>query len=276
MIGEVYSGGSEISDYYRGTTADSYFWFPGAYFPDWSWENQKGAIGWWVNEAVNSSSQATQAANEYYASMESLLSDSNFRSGGIPAAFLDAHDTNRIADEWFQHNATKIKFAHGLLQMYTGNTFTYYGDEIAMNGARKSDAEGTDGARRMSFLWDTNNPPTYKVGGVAPNYKGVTGALQQIADSASILNYYREVNNLRNAFPAIIRGTPTKVSNNSGLLTIKKTWNNQTVHIVINFTGSQKQATAPGTFRKALCPSGKATGSGSTVSLPAYSIAVFA
>ncbi len=271
VVGEVYSGkdGADGTNaYYSGTKADSFFWFEDGYFPDW----HDGTIGYWVNTVVNNASQASSAADNYFTSMQSMISGS---AGKIPAPFLDQHDTDRVADALFKHNATKIKFAHGLLSMYTGNTFTYYGDEIAMNGTRTMSE--SDGQRRMGFLWDTNNPPKIQVDDVAPNYANVTGALQQIADSASILNYYKEANNLRNAFPAIIRGTPTKVSNNGGVLTIKKTWNGQTVHIVINFTGSQKQATSPaGTFQKAICPSGKATGSGSSVTLPAYSIAVFA
>ncbi len=279
VIGEVYSGrgGTDGTDNYcKSTNASSYFWFEDGYFPGNSNANQNpwhnGTIGDAVNTVVPNGSQAQAKADNYFNSMQNMISGAN---GKIPAPFLDQHDTDRIGDKLFARNATKIKFAYGLLQMYTGNTFSYYGDEIAMRGIRTMSQ--SDEERRMGFLWDTSKPPkivaedgeVYKT-----NYSGVTGALQQIADEASILRYYQAANNLRNAFPAIIRGTPSKVSNNGGLLTIKKTWNSQTVYIVINFTNGNKTVSAPTgtTFQKALCPAGTAT----ATSLPAYSIAVYA
>ena len=203
--------------------------------------------------------------------MQNMINGAN---GKIPAPFLDQHDTDRISDKLFGHDPVKTKFAHGLLSMYTGNTFTYYGDEISMNGKRT--IKDSDEERRMAFLWDQNNPFKIVVEGhtYVSNYTNVKGALQQIADEASILRYYQAANNLRNAFPAIIRGTANKISNNSGVLTIMKTWNNQNVYIVINFTNGNKTVSAPSgtTFKKALCPTGTAT----ATSLPAYSIAVYA
>ncbi len=278
VVGEVYSGkdGADGTNaFYSGTQADSFFWFEDGYFPANSAEGKgfwhNGSIGDAVNAVVPNGTQAQANADKYFNSMQSMISGA---AGKIPAPFLDQHDTDRIGDKLFARNATKIKFAYGLLQMYTGNTFAYYGDEIAMHGIRN--LPQSDEERRMAFLWDTKVTPKVvdNEGEYKSNYAGVTGALQQIADSASILRYYQAANNLRNAFPAIIRGTPKKVSNTGGLLTISKTWNDQTVYIVINFTNGDKQVSAPSgtTFQKALCP----TGEGSATKLPAFSIAVFA
>ena len=77
----------------------------------------------------------------------------NFDSadGNIAAPFLSNHDNGkgRVAGQ-VGREADKIKFAYGLLSMFSGNTFTYYGDEIGMTAVNPQ----SDPDLRIGMLWD--------------------------------------------------------------------------------------------------------------------------
>lgn len=250
IVGEMWDGMStaNLKAFYKSGT-DSFFYFPA-----------HGASGA-VNRSLNTSSAST-----YWDSMNTMLTVAN---GYIPAPFLDNHDVGRIAGI-MGRNADKIKFAYGLLSMYNGNTFTYYGDEIGMLGS------ATDPDKRVGMLWDneksniTRTPP----GAKTPEYV-FDGVKEQLADSNSILNYYKLCNNTRNAFPAIMRGKPEKLdSDNDSVLIVKKTYEDQSVTIVINLAQTETTAEASGELKQAICVSGKITKDGSTLQMPGRSIAI--
>ncbi len=250
IVGEMWDGMStaNLKEFYKSGT-DSFFYFP-----------SHGASGT-VNQSLN-----TASANTYWNSMTTML---NVANGYIPAPFLDNHDVGRIAGV-MGRNEEKIKFAYGLLSMYNGNTFTYYGDEIGMLGS------ATDPDKRVGMLWDnqktnlTKTPP----GAKTPEYV-FDGVKEQLADENSILSYYKLCNNARNAFPAIMRGTAERLaSDDSSVLILKKTYKEQSVTIVINLAQREADAQAVGELAQSICVKGNITKEGDALHMPGRSIAI--
>lgn len=277
IVGEVYDNESVISSYYSNSTGDSFLWFPEAYFPSWSWPNKKYPIVSCTKQAVSGSSAGVASA--YFNAMSSMVSKA---SGGIPAPFLDSHDTDRVADGAFDGNETMVKFGQMLFAMYTGNTFTYYGDEIGAMGTREQDSM-TDVNRRLGMLWckdDLENHPPIFMNGSTPNY-AFEGVVEQIKDPTSILNVVKKCNNARNAFPALMRGAPTRVTyDDDAVLVMRKTYSGQSpITIVINFANTTKTVSTATFTEKALkwnvsAKGGDVTAEGTSLSMPALSIAI--
>ena len=261
VVSEVWEGASVIRAYYNTSKSDSFFYFPTSV-------GGANEILHMVSSSFNN--RAESASGMFYDSMTSAIENA---AGHIPAPFLDNHDTNRIADG-LGRNSDKIKFAYGLISMYTGTTFTYYGDEIGMIGTRT--ASNTDAERRYAMLWDNEKGhlPTIKVDHY-PNTYVFDGVVQQLKSATSILNYYKACNSARKLFPALVRGTPEKISENDGVLVFKKTYQDKAVTIAINFAGSQKSVAVPGaTLQKGICVTGSISANGDVLTMPEYSIAI--
>ena len=250
IVGEVWDSASTIESCY-GSGADSFFYFPG--------HGPSGSL------AV--SVRSPEGAATYWSFLTKM---ENVANGHISAPFLGNHDTARIAGI-MSRNVENIKFAYGLLSMCNGNTFTYYGDEIGMLGS------ANDPDKRIGMLWDNAKTGITKVppGSTKQEYV-FDGVKEQLKDKNSILNYYRLCNNARNAFPALMRGKPEKISySDRQVLIFKKTYNEQTVTVVINFATEAKSVTGiEGSLAQGLCVSGSVTKSGSTLKMPAKSIAI--
>ncbi len=261
IVGEDWAATSEIEQFYT-SGADSFFCFPA-----------QGANGY-VNQALSEAMRPIEAdpaaaAERYFSSMQSVVSMAN---GYIPAPFLCNHDTARIAGVLMRQEE-RIKFAYGLLSMYTGNTFTYYGDEIGMLGS------ANDPEKRVGMRWTDDTAAIIPPGASKTfEYYVFDSVEKQLADENSILNYYKACNRARNAFPAIMRGTAERIPcENAGVLAVKKTYNNTSVTVVINFTsGNVGVKGLTGELKQSICVSGSVGGSGSSLSMPGFSIAILA
>lgn len=251
IVGEMWDGRSLISQFYK-SGCDSFFSFP-------------------TQQAVKTSVLTCEAA-QYWKSYTQLT---NMCNGYVPAPFLSNHDNGvgRITSVMTK-DADNSKFAYGLISMYSGNTFTYYGDEIGMVGSLN------DPDLRIGMLWDnektglTKNPP-----GTTKNVEYVfDGVAEQQQDNKSILNYYKLCNNTRNAFPAIMRGTAERVQyDDPEVLVMKKTYDKQTVTVVINFGEGEKSVEGvEGDFKQGICVKGKIKCRGTALYMPAQSIAILA
>lgn len=251
IVGEMWDGMStgSLTEFYK-CGADSFFCFP-----------SHGADGY-VNKSINGRSAAT-----YLTSVQRVY---DIAGGYIPAPFLDNHDVGRIAGV-MGRNADKIKFAYGLLSMYNGNTFTYYGDEIGMIGS------ASDPDKRVGMLWDNNKTNLTRTppGAKTPEYV-FDGVKEQLADENSILNYYKLCNNARNAFPAIMRGVPEAVTySDPNVAILKKTYNDSTVTIAINLSENAKTVTGiAGKLAQSICVKGSISFDGQSLEMPGRSIAI--
>lgn len=250
IVGEAWDTASTIERFYK-SGADSFFYFPG-----------HGPTGSLVTAV-----RAPEGLPTYW----SLLTKMTEVAGdGIPAPFLGNHDTARVAGI-LSRNVDNIKFAYGLLSMCSGNTFTYYGDEIGMLGS------ANDPDKRIGMLWDndktgmTRTPP----GSTKQEY-AFDGVKEQLEDENSILNYYKRCNNARNAFPALMRGTPERIAyDDDFVLVFQKSYSGQTVKVIINFASAEKSVTGvDGKLARDICVDGSVKKSGSTLKMPAKSIAI--
>lgn len=250
IIGEMWDTASSIERFYK-SGADSFFYFPG-----------HGPTG-----NLATAVRSPDGATTYWNALNKMVDVAN---GYIPAPFLGNHDTARIAGI-MSRNPNNIKFAYGLLSMCNGNTFTYYGDEIGMLGS------ANDPDKRIGMLWDNDKTGMTKVppGSTKQEYV-FDGVKEQLKDNGSILNYYKLCNNARNAFPAIMRGKPERISySDSKVLVFKKTYKGESVTIIINFDSSEKSVKGiEGSLAQSICVSGSISQSGNTFKMPAKSIAI--
>ncbi|MDE6869007.1 MAG: alpha amylase [Clostridia bacterium] len=259
IVGEAWEGRTTIQSFYE-SGADSFFYFPAA---------GNGEIA---------KSVISQSAVELYASLHYCELTS---AGGIAAPFLSNHDNGvaRIAAR-MSRDEDKIKFAYGVLSLFSGSTFTFYGDEVGMVAKMATN----DPDLRVGMLWDSKRT------GMTQLPPGATGeadflfgsVADQLKDSGSILNYYKLCNNARNAFPALMRGSVTRQKmDDSAILYITKAYQNasldidQTLTIVVNLADTAKTVeNVAGTLAQQICVSGSIKHSGTTLSMPKYSIAI--
>ncbi|MCR5596330.1 MAG: alpha amylase [Lachnospiraceae bacterium] len=151
----------------------------------------------------------------------------------IDAPFITNHDMGRVANAVMSDPVT-LKMTAGLLLTMSGSPFIYYGEEIGMKSKGKADEN-----KRLHMNW-SNTDPT----GICNDPEGADKDIEQsfppadeqINDPDSILSYYKEALEIRNAFPEIARG---KIDICEGLTkddlaVITKTWQNETIAIVYN------------------------------------------
>ena len=212
LVGEAWTNLSEISQYYE-SGIDSFFLFPAS--------QAEGYIAQVIRSMKPASAYVT-----YLKQAEDAIPN------GVWAPFLSNHDTGRsVAAMQARTAPAKLKFAHGLLAMMGGNTFTYYGEEIGMAGS------GDDPNKRTAMYWNaenmTQNPP-----GVTKAEYPYPSVDEQLADSDSLLNYIRAVNELKKQFPAIARGAHETVYNDEYLCLLKRDWQGESIYIAINFSST--------------------------------------
>lgn len=255
IVGETWDIRSTITQFYT-SGADSFFYFPAAGNGD-------------IVKAANSKS-----ALELFRSIEYCQ---NAAGAYIPAPFLSNHDAGngtlgRVTTR-LSKNEDKIKFVYGLLSLYSGSTFTYYGDEIGMIAKDSKN----DPDLRVGMLWQDDGVKTKLPAGATGNAEFPFGSVEsQLKDDNSILSYYKLCNNARNAFPALMRGkAERKVLDDGSVLYMTKTYNDQTVKVVVNLADqSKKVENVEGTLAQSICVSGGVSQSGTTLNMPKYSIAI--
>ena len=120
----------------------------------------------------------------------------------VDATFLTNHDQTRVMSVLGDSTA-KARVAASLLLTLPGAPFLYYGEELGMRGRKP------DEFIREPFPWGgalAARTPRW----IAPRHTtadAIPTAAAQEADAASILHHYRALVALRNAHPALGRGT---------------------------------------------------------------------
>lgn len=209
LVGECWTGLETIADYYT-SGVDAFFLFP-----------MSQAEGW-----VARSLRARKPALEYQAKLEETLS----RIPGLLAPFLSNHDTGRtIGAIQGRSSLPKAKFAEGLLQIAGGAAFTYYGEEIGMVGS------GDDPNKRLPMYWADDEMCGLMPGTTSVEY-AYPSVQAQLGDPASLLNYCRQLNQLRLRFPAVADGATAFLFADANLLLMQRTTPDSTVLIAVNFS----------------------------------------
>lgn len=152
---------------------------------------------------------------------------------GILTPFLSNHDTGRTVGLVQGRQAPeRVKFAHALIALMGGYTFTYYGEEIGMAGS------GADPNKRLGMLWAeevmTDPPP----GVTAAEYPFPSVDIQA-ADPDSLLSYIKKLNHQKLVMPAIALGDTAIGPVTADTLVLTRTFEDESLYIAINFSAKE-------------------------------------
>lgn len=128
------------------------------------------------------------------------------------ATFLTNHDQDRTFTV-LGENEGKARVAAGIYMTLPGVPFVYYGEEIGMVGSGdhlniRTPMQWTDGTNAG---FTTGSPWNY----ISGNYTQYNVA-DEDADASSLLSWYRTLIGVRNATPALRRGTHEALSSSEG------------------------------------------------------------
>ena len=217
LVGEAWTGLSTIAEYYE-SGIDSFFLFPAS--------QAEGYIA----RTVRARSKPAQQYVNFMQQVEEEMGDV------LLAPFLGNHDTGRTVGSLQARSAPeRAKFAHMLVSLMGGATFTYYGDEIGMVGS------GDDPNKRLAMYWNDNDrtdqpPGTTKIEYAFPCVD------EQLTDENSLLNYCKKLNHLKLQHPAIALGDHEMVYSDGDVCIMKRTWMDQEVCLLINFSAKTVQS----------------------------------
>jgi glycosidase len=203
---------------------------------------------------------------------------SQYSDTWINAPFYTNHDMARSAG-YYSNDESKTKMAGAMNLLMSGNAFVYYGEELGMKGS------GKDENKRAPMYW-SSDPEEAGMCDAPPGMDEVRMVFpswaEQKDDPLSIYNYFKQAVLIRNAFPAIARGTVQPIEAVSGkhiCAYVKHADGYQDVVIVIN-TGDEEEAVDAGALpctnlAAVLNVSEEAvTVTDAEIRMPAYGIAV--
>ena len=265
LVGEAWTDRAAIAQLY-GSGIDSLFDFPFA--------NNEGFIANIVNGSYK--------ASDYVKGM--LLAENAYAETNpdfVDAPFYTNHDMGRSAGYYTNDEGPVTKMAYALSLFMTGNSFVYYGEEIGMKGA------GKDENKRAPMYWSDDEKDADMCDG-PPDMDDVKmkfpSLADQMQDDLSLWRWFKEVIRVRNAFPAIARGTTEGVdtiSDEKVAAFFRRSDSDGDLMVVMNLRGEtvEKDLTAVGeglTLAAVLNTNEEnITYTDGALTLPAYSIAVF-
>ena len=154
----------------------------------------------------------------------------------IDSPFYTNHDMGRAAGHYFnEYSAYQTKMAQALNLLMSGSTFLYYGEELGMKGS------GKDENKRAPMYWSDDAGYAGLCSGPAdmedfdmkfPSFE------DQKADRDSIFWFVAQTIRLRNAYPAIARGTAVleEALSNENVCVLRKTWGEEEVLLAFNIS----------------------------------------
>lgn len=223
MVGECYDSAGLIAEYYK-SGIDSYFDFA-----------DQGGTGN-VKSAV-----IGQNAKVYVNSMQNWQDTIRANNpNAINAPFISNHDTGRSAG--FLTTDTARKLGAALYILSPGNSFIYYGEEIAMTGS------SSDPDKRTGMYWSASDKEGYVESIPGSSNKEVPKQAVDEAqkDENSLLNFYKRVIRLKSQNPEIARGTLTAVDFGSNAVSgyISK-YNDSEVMVIYNLSEKSEKVNVP-------------------------------
>ncbi len=223
MIGECWDATNIISDFYK-SGADSFFNF--------DMQGVNGTVTLDINQGN------AKGFVEYLEKWQKTIRANN--PNAIDAPFISNHDTARSAG--FLTSNTKQKMAAAMYILSPGNSFIYYGEEIAMTGSE------TDPDKRKGMYWSTSDDTGYvqRVPGVTNKSVPEEGVAEQQGDENSLLNFYKRVIALKSQNPEIARGTITAVDlGDKATAGYISEYNGSKVMVIFNLSDKPSTVTIP-------------------------------
>lgn len=256
LVGETWTSLGVIAQYYE-SGIDSCFLFP-------------------VSQAEGYLVSALRSSKPAQSYVKNLLAVEQAIPEGILAPFLCNHDTGRtVGLISARSNPEKAKFAEGILNMYPGSVFTYYGEEIGMVGS------SNDPNKRIAMNWSETERTLPPPGANTFEYP-YPGVYEQKEDELSLLNYCRAINALKHAFPVIMQGRTEALLTGDSYCALKRFTQDDECVIAINFDEENAAIfDLPGSYTLAGQlnvasdeASADSFGAVTSVTLPAYGIAI--
>ena len=267
VVGEAYTYSEEYVPYYE-SGIDSLF--------DFDFADAKGVI------AKTLTGAASAGASSYGQAVQSVEEEiAKYSDSYIDAPFLSNHDMARASGYFPGDDGTKLKLAHAMSLLMSGNAFVYYGEEIGMKGS------GKDENKRLAMYWTADGTAEGMCSGPADADKTemkYDAADAQAGDPDSILSFVRNLIRIRNTYPEIARGKQEFLSDMSDdkICIIKKNYEGDIAYVVFNISDEtvtvDKSSLGEGSIKAAL-----SAGTGEfdtesfdkdTFSMPAGSVAV--
>lgn len=222
IVAEVWTDMATYGGYYE-SGIDSCF--------DFAFAEQSGTI----TSVVRGS--AISGAKSYGNALVKLQDTLDSHSDSyIDAPFYTNHDTARGAGYYAgDYAVNQIKMSQAMNLLMTGSAFLYYGEEIGMKGS------GIDENKRAPMYWTTDETAAGMCQGPAAmeEINMIYGSLEeQQGDGNSIYNFVRETIQVRNSYPAIMRGRVALEGDLSGedVCVIRKSYDGQEVLLAFNIS----------------------------------------
>lgn len=222
MVGENWQSNSYLYDLYE-SGIDSQFAF--------SFATATGHF----SMAANSGDGDSLASQLYKFDKSSAEANPNV----INAMFLSNHDQVRIGST-FTNRLNVMKNTAALYLLTTGNSFTYYGEEIGMK--TPGNFHQNDAYFRSPMIWDSDVEPDIWCTADAYCELDNGGVKQQTDDENSLLSFYRRALKIKNQNPEIARGRITQtyeVEDDMGICAYKIETEDSAVVIVHNVNGTK-------------------------------------
>lgn len=145
----------------------------------------------------------------------------------VISPFLTNHDMTRVMSKL--DNVDKAKAAAAIYLTLPGTPFVYYGEETGMEGAKP------DEQIRQPFIWNNKDESKNSSWEASTNEKDKTAVNVQENDKNSMLNFYKDIINLRNKTDELKYGDFKDLSTkNDGVIGYTRTYNGKTVYVYIN------------------------------------------
>ncbi|MBQ8995013.1 MAG: alpha-amylase, partial [Oscillospiraceae bacterium] len=198
----------------------------------------------------------------------------------IDAPFYTNHDMARSAGYYALDEGPQTKMAYALNLLMSGNTFLYYGEELGMKGS------GKDENKRAPMYW-SDDPSDPNMCDGPPDMDSVSMKFPSLAeqeqDDLSLLNWFKQVIRVRNAFPAIARGKvqiEETLSTDTVAAFYKMSDTEQDVLILINLSSDYQTCDLTGLSKTDLSAVLNTSENmilleGGHLTLPGYSVAIF-
>ena len=180
-----------------------------------------------ILNAARGQASAIQAVSDYFKAAPASM-----------ATFLSNHDSFAGQRPWDQlgGNLAQLKLAAATLLLLPGRPFVYYGEEVGMGGAATL---SDDGRLRSPMSWSGSAANGGFTTGTP--YRALAGNVQaqnvqaQAADPASLLAHYKALMALRNATPAIARGSYDAAFANGQVMGFQRTLGVERVVVLLNY-----------------------------------------
>ncbi len=266
LVAEVWTDITTYAQYYD-SGIDSVF--------DFAFADSDGII---ANVAKSSTS-----ASAYGKSLENIQEMfAQHNPDYIDAPFYTNHDLARSAGYFSGEDAeAQTKIAGALNLLMTGNAFVYYGEELGMKGAGKDENKRAP----MYFTDDKNAAGMCNGPADMDSVKMKYGSLEeQQQDPYSIYHYYKKAIRIRNAFPAIMKGSVTNLENYSDdtLTAFTKTYEDEVIYIFCNISAEPRTVQISGDIfgieeiaAGLYVDENEAMLEGNEVTIPGYGVVIF-